>query len=422
MFSICSARHGWRPAALLLLAAAAVGCGLEKQSAPDLIGPSEFSLSITMTATPDQLPRDGSSQSVIVLTARDAQGRPVSGQRITLGTSLPVALSQTEVVTGNDGRATFSVRAPAPGTVGNELVIFATPIGSNSENAIPRSVTVLIGGPSNSTEPTPSFTVTPQVPEVNQAATFDASGTTDEGGPCGSACTYTWNFDDGGTATGRVVTHAFTTARAFNVMLTVRDVTGVEAVLRQLVTVIAPSAPIVTLAVAPNPPVVNQLATFTATATPAPNHSIRQYEWNFGDGTTATTSSNTVTKTFTTRGVFEVTVRATDDLGQVGAASLRVDLNTGVPTGITAVFTFSPTNPRAGDAVNFNAASSTPSGGATITEYRWDFGDGTPPVTMSTPTIQHPFAVGDRIYVVRLTVVDSQGRTAPTTQNVTVRP
>ncbi|HEV8317072.1 MAG TPA: PKD domain-containing protein [Vicinamibacterales bacterium] len=407
--------RGLRLAAVLSLLTAAVGCGVEKQAAPALLGPSEFSLSITMTATPDTLPRDGRSQSVIVLTARDAQGRTVAGQRVSLSTSLPVTLSQSEVVTGNDGRATFSVTAPAAGSVGNEIVIFATPIGSNSENAIPRSVTVLISGASNSTAPVPDFTVTPANPEQGAVVTFDASTTTDEGGPCGDKCTYSWDFGGDGTATGRVVTHVFQNARSYSVVLTVRDAAGTTATRRQTVIVSAAAAPTVSFTVSPPSPVVNQQTTFTAAATPAPNHSIVRYVWNFGDGTSATTPGPSVTKIYTAAGPYVVTVNAVDDLNQSGAASATVT----VVSGITAAFTMSPSNPRVGDTVSFNASNSTTSNGATIVEYTWDFGDNSPTVTSATPTTTHQFTQA-RSFIIRLTVRDSQNRTSTLTQSLQV--
>ena len=75
-----------RRAAIVLVASLwAVGCTLDSGEGPGLTGPSSFALSVTATATPDRLPRDGSSQSLITLNVRDAQSRPVAGQRLTLG-------------------------------------------------------------------------------------------------------------------------------------------------------------------------------------------------------------------------------------------------------------------------------------------------------------------------------------------------
>jgi hypothetical protein len=49
--------------------------------------PRRLGLSITMTASPDQLPRDGSSQSVITLSARNPQNQPIVGERLSLSLS-----------------------------------------------------------------------------------------------------------------------------------------------------------------------------------------------------------------------------------------------------------------------------------------------------------------------------------------------
>src|SRR5688500_2188252 len=68
-----------RLGALALAAAAAVSCGIEKQSAPALAGPSEFSTSITMTAHPDQLRQDGASHSEIRILVLDENARPLPG-------------------------------------------------------------------------------------------------------------------------------------------------------------------------------------------------------------------------------------------------------------------------------------------------------------------------------------------------------
>src|SRR4030095_13294819 len=104
---------------------------------------------------------------------------------------------------------------------GNQIVVSVTPVGNNADNALPRRISIALTGVSNSTAPAPAFTVAPQNPEINQIATFDATTTTDEGAQCLDNCSYAWNFDDGTTGTGRVFTHSFTVARAYNVQLSV---------------------------------------------------------------------------------------------------------------------------------------------------------------------------------------------------------
>jgi PKD repeat protein len=175
--------------------------------------------------------------------------------------------------------------------------------------------------------------------------------------------------------------------------------------------------------VAPNPPVVNQLATFNAIGTAAANHQIVRYEWNFGDGSNTSTIGGNVAHTYTARGIYSATVRAIDDLGRAGSTSMQLNLTTGVPTGINATFYFTPVGLNNSAVLNtqtyFHAENSTPSNGATITTYKWDWGNGATDET-SDPIITHTYGSAGT-YVVQLTIVDSQGRTALIRQNVGVQ-
>lgn len=71
---------------------------------------------------------------------------------------------------------------------------------------------------------------------------FDASASED---PDGTIVSYFWDFGDGTTATGRIVTHSFTTVGIFTVTLTVRDDDGATATDQLRVTVVDTTAPTV---------------------------------------------------------------------------------------------------------------------------------------------------------------------------------
>lgn len=74
-----------------------------------------------------------------------------------------------------------------------------------------------------------------------------------------------------------------------------------------------------------------------------------------------------------------------------------------------AVLDASPTAGTAPLEVNFDAsASADPDDGDSIANYRFDFGDGSEPVTQSSPTISHTYADTGR-YPATLTVTDSHG-------------
>ena len=78
-------------------------------------------------------------------------------------------------------------------------------------------------GGGDNTPPTAEFGVYPGTGIYPVDITFDGSDSTD---PDGSIVQYSWNFGDGGRASGRVVTHTFNTWGTFSVRLTVLDDRG----------------------------------------------------------------------------------------------------------------------------------------------------------------------------------------------------
>jgi chitodextrinase len=319
----CFVRQIARPVGAVALAMAVSACNLETQPMPAVSGPSEFGLALTFSAAPDTVPRDGSSMSVVTLTARDASGNPAAGQRVTL-TLTPEyggTLSPAEIVTGSDGRATFEFMAPASNVPVDVVSIAGTPVGQNFDNTTSRSMSIRLLGPGAANA---AFIASPSAPERLQPVTFDATGTTVSFATCGDTCTYTWNFGDQGSATGRIATHQFTAAGTYQVRLTVSHPDRPTATITQSVTV--------------------------------------------SEGT------------------------------------------------LTPRIQYSPTNPQPGNTVYFDARDTTASGGATIAEYAWDYGNG----STGTGVTGYATYQQDRTYVVRLTVRDSFGRTATTTQEVSV--
>jgi PKD repeat protein len=93
----------------------------------------------------------------------------------------------------------------------------------------------------------------------------------------------------------------------------------------------------------------------------------------------------------------------------------------------TASFFFTPVSPiTAGQTtVNFNAEGSRDSDGS-IASYTWDWGDGTPELSGTTPTATHVFPDQPGLrcitatYTVQLTVTDNKGATTSTSEQVTV--
>lgn len=406
----------------IIAGGAIVACSVEQSSAPAFTGPSEFALSVTLTATPDQLPRDGSSQSVVTVIVRDEAGRPVSGQRLAV-TSNVGTVSQTEVVTGDDGRATFAFVAPGASNGSNTAVVRAVPAGENFQNQVARTVTIALTGTSgvtSTTAPTADFSdPAPSAPTIGDLVTFDATASKDEGIACLDLCTYSWDFGGEATGTGRIVTYRFKAARTYAVTLTVTDGAGSIGTKTKNVAVTEGDKPTASITFSPSDPAIFEPVNFTGEGSTAgqAGRTIVSHQWQFGDGTSAT--GLRVSKTYNVIGTYTVTLTVTDSAGFQGTDTEEVE----VVSGITAEFEAS--NPTDGSlVVYFNAEKSKGSSSGfgshnLITKYIWHFGDSNDEEETSSPRISHTFGAATA-YKVTLTVEDSAGRRAVDSETITV--
>lgn len=426
----------------LTLAAAAAAivtsasCTTQSQDAPSLTGPSEFALSLTITASPDVLSQDGGSQSLITIIARDPNGQPISGLGLRLQTQVDGqevdygSLTAKSLVTNNQGTATAVYTAPPPppatATSDSVVTIAVTPVGTNYDNSLTRGIGIRLARPGvilppNGT-PTASFFFAPTAPSVGTEVLFDASGSSDDG----RIVSYQWNWGDGDaeSTSKATIQKDYEAAGTYTVRLTVTDDNGLRASSDQTITVGAPSTPTASFVFSPTDPAINLDIHFDATASAAPvGESIVRYEWIFGDGTQTSTSARTVTKSggYTVAGSYLVTLKVTDSAGQTAIATETVDVSTTLEDGPTAVFTFSPTDPVPGTEVTFDATESVAPEGRTIVSYRWNFGD-TPEQDETQATgriVAHSYAQ-EFTYTVTLTVFDDAGRQDSVSKTITV--
>jgi PKD repeat protein len=162
---------------------------------------------------------------------------------------------------------------------------------------------------------------------------------------------------------------------------------------------------------APNQAGQSQSITFDGSAsTVSAGHAIVTYAWNFGDGATA--SGVTVSHSYANAGSFVVSLTVTDDLGQTGTATLTVQIT---EQGPTANFD-NPKHGNVGDTINFNGRESTAASGHSITDYDWNFDDGS---SASGSKVDHIFnRTGD--FDVRLRVTDDQGLTSEVKHHIEI--
>lgn len=340
--SISTNGSGTRAAARIVLAgliATGFGCTLKEQETPPLTGPSEYAQSITVSVSPDVLTQDGSSQSLITVSAKGINGEPLRNislrNEITVG-GMPVdfgTLSARNAVTGADGRATFVYTAPPSPAVAVDALtvvdIVVTPIGSDFNNSSSRTAAIRLVPPGYVAPPdglVADFTISNANPLDHETVIFDASGSRSHAS--NPITSYRWNFGDGATSSGKVVTHDYDDAGTYAVRLTIGDGFGREVTAVKSITVGAGTDPTAAFVVSPSGPKVNTQVNFNAAGSrAATGRSIVSYRWDFGDGTPlVSTGGPTVGHTFTLAQSYTVTLTVTDDSGKTGSVSIGVTI------------------------------------------------------------------------------------------------
>ena len=232
---------------------------------------------------------------------------------------------------------------------------------------------------------------------------FDATSST------GNIVSYEWLFGDGETGSGNIVNHTFISAGNFNVILKVIDDTG--AFDQETVSIVVTSPSVIN-----NPPnaVISSSASvgdaplqvqFDGTGSSDSDGTIISYEWDLGDGGTAT--GEQVTYTYSTEGTFNATLTITDNGGLTDTVSTPVIVNEppgGVNIPPNAIISASISSGYMPLTVSFDAGQSNDPDGEIIS-YTWNFGDGT---NVSGISVNHKFSQ-PAVYTVTLKVTDNMG-------------
>src|SRR3989442_352866 len=245
---------------------------------------------------------------------------------------------------------------------------------------------------------TVTLTTSTSNPVVGQTLTLTA---TPSGGVGTATCT--WNFGDNTTGSGCSTIHTYTTSGTFTATVTATDILTVNATTS--VTFNVGSALAVILVISANPTELAVSTTFTARATGG-SPPYASYNWTFGDGTTATTTTATTNQTYNATGTFSAMVTVIDSTS-VTARSAAVSVAVNPRLSVTAVAGPNPTEVSKATSLNV-----TPRGGAGTITCSWTFGDTTTGNGCST---NHTYAATGSF-----TATDTVNVTGTTNLSVTV--
>ena len=245
------------------------------------------------------------------------------------------------------------------------------------------------------------------------AVTFDGSGSYD---PDGDPLTYSWNFGDGSTGTGRNPSHVYTAGGTYNIILIVNDgkvdslpYTTTADIVEVNDPPVADAGPAQTA----NDADGNGYETVTLIGSNSydPDGSITAYEWK--EGETVLGTSLILPYDFSVSGSpHTVALKVTDDGGLTDTDTVLVTVN---PNQEPMADAGPDQSALIGETVTFDGSGSYDTDG-TIHSYEWDFGDGS---TGTGVTTTHPYStVGT--YKVILTVTDNGGLSSSDDVIVTV--
>jgi PKD repeat protein len=234
----------------------------------------------------------------------------------------------------------------------------------------------------------------------------------DSSDPDGEITDYNWDFGDGTKATGKNVSHTYTSKGQYTVTLNVID-DDMRIGTDQIDIVTSSGEPYAFITASATQGMIPLTVEFDGSDSMDVDGNIETYRWDFGDG--ASTTGITASHTFETGGTYNVQLEVIDNDGKSAIATQDIV----VYEKPMASFIATPDMGRAPLEVAFDATASSDVDG-TIDSYKWDFGDG---LTASGKTPIHTFSTpGD--FLVVLTVRDNDGYTgtAATTIRILEKP
>jgi len=281
--------------------------------------------------------------------------------------------------------------------------------------------------------PVAAFTVRATIVSAGESLAFSAILSSDEDGIIAK---FEWDFGDGGSANGESVTHTYTAAGQYTVVLRVTDDRGATATAQKVITVnpaegdgggTGGGGPLASFTATPLTGQSPLTVTFNASASVSPEAAITAYFWDFGDGTTGAgiTTNHTYGPTVTTS--YSAVLRVIDSNNNEDTATKTITVTVAgaapAEDNPTASFTTAPNKVTAPKRITCDGENSAATAGRTLTEWIWRFGDGTSPQSRNSDDPIHHRYVTDQAsetFTITLIVVDDEDGTDTEQRDVVV--
>jgi len=223
-----------------------------------------------------------------------------------------------------------------------------------------------------------------------------------------SAEGWTWDFGDGNTGTGNVVSHTYNASGVYSVQLVVVDALGCADSITKPSLITVNQLPVSAFTASQTVGCAPFSVQFTDQSHAIAPATLNNWFWDFGDGTSSILQNPV--HIYSQPGVYSVLLRVADTKGCDSILVKQAYITVSRPV---AAF-YSDTLKCNLEDVNF---VSTSVGGGLI--YHWDFGDGSPVSNATNPI--HNFNVQQTtIFDVTLTVTDTNGCDSSVTHQVRI--
>lgn len=169
--------------------------------------------------------------------------------------------------------------------------------------------------------PVANISLTASSVTFGSAVTFSGTGSSD---PDGNVVAYQWNLGDGTTTSAAEFEHVYGAAGSYQVSLTVTDSDGLTNSATAVVQV-TNEVPIAVIDSMPGNYNIGDTVLFSASGSFDNDGSISGYEWDFGNGASATGES--VSYTYPFGGSFTVTLTVTDNASALNSTTTTVTID-----------------------------------------------------------------------------------------------
>lgn len=225
-----------------------------------------------------------------------------------------------------------------------------------------------------------------------------------------SANTYYWNFGDLSTLADTSLInnplYTYNNPGTNTVSLIIKDVNGCKDSVKKQIQSLGPVPYFYSNILTGCRPLPVKFLDTTISSSP-----LLHWTWNFGDGTSATTTNNdSILHVYTTPGNYNVLMTVEDMNGCIKSIQTNNYIHPTFPYPAFSIDTFA----CKGNILNFDASTTN----ALNPIYKWDFGDGTT-ISSSNPISSHTYTL-DNKYTITLKVTDANGCDSTMTDTIRI--